>query len=300
MGKTIYLANFASDKFSALLERFHRHLLESDRAKSAKAYLTDIRMFAEWMQDQTGNFSVRSITPLDIVEYRQHLQDENRAPTTINRKLTSLKLFFKWLCTQGEITDNPAEDVKFVAVGNRQSIRWLNRNQQAALMRAVREKGNLRDEAIIGLMLHAGLRVSEVSRLTKEDLYIGERSGRVIVRAGKGNKYREVPLNKTIRKILARWLSENKSECLFPNRYGSQISVRGIYDLVAEYAYLARLENVSPHTLRHTFCKNSIDMGIPIDQVAIMAGHSKLDITKRYTLPSLQDLQAAVERLAWE
>lgn len=54
---------------------------------------------------------------------------------------------------------------------------------------------------------------------------------------------------------------------------------------MVDYTYQAKLEDVTPHTFRHTFCKNAIDMGIPIDQVAMMAGHSSLDVTKRYTVP---------------
>ncbi|MDA8336688.1 MAG: site-specific integrase, partial [Peptococcaceae bacterium] len=55
-----------------------------------------------------------------------------------------------------------------------------------------------------------------------------------------------------------------------------------------------------PHALRHAFCKNLIDLGVPIDQVAVLAGHSSLDVTRRYTVPSMADLQAAVEKTSWE
>jgi integrase/recombinase XerC len=141
-------------------------------------------------------------------------------------------------------------------------------------------------------MLHAGLRVSEVRALTRDDVELSERKGRVIVQHGKGNKYREVPLNKTIRKLLSSWLEMNPAGPLFPNKKKGRtpITVRGIFTLVANYAYLAKLEAVSPHTMRHTFCKDLIDMGVSIDQVAMMAGHGNLNITKRYTTPSAADL----------
>jgi integrase/recombinase XerC len=73
-----------------------------------------------------------------------------------------------------------------------------------------------------------------------------------------------------------------------------------VFNIVSDYAYLTGFKDVTPHTLRHTFCKTSIEMGTSIDQVALMAGHSTLDITKRYTTPSMDDLQKAVERIAWE
>lgn len=83
-------------------------------------------------------------------------------------------------------------------------------------------------------MLHTGLRVSEVCTLDRADIFISERAGSIIVRAGKGNKYREVPLNKTIRGVLSRWIEANPEDPLFPNRHGKAIGQRGVFNLVAE------------------------------------------------------------------
>lgn len=304
LAKTIYLANFGSDKLENLLAGFERHLKETDRGPSARSYMGDVKRFASWMQKR-GGFNICAASPLDMIDYREYLQEyggrngTGAAPATVNRALISLKIFFNWLKKEGQINDNPAENTKPVAVAAVPAPKWLDRNQQAALMRTVRDSGKTRDEAMVGLMLHAGLRVDELCSLRRDDITISDRSGQVAV-TGKGNKYREVPLNSTIRKILQRWLDENPEGPLFPNRYQKAISTRGVFKVVAEYAYHAKLVGVTPHTLRHTFCKNAIDRGIPIDQVAAMAGHSSLDVTKKYTTPSLADLQAAVERLAWE
>nr|WP_243137306.1 tyrosine-type recombinase/integrase [Desulfofundulus thermobenzoicus] len=287
------------------MDGFKSHLEATDRKSSIRVYLGDARRFCEWIARKYGSFNAQGVSPLDIIEYRAYLQERGgrkgsgAAPATVNKVLVSLKVFFDWLKKQGEIRDNPAEDIKQVALAAPPSPKWLNRSEQAALIHAVREGGNSRDEAIIGLMLHAGLRVSEVCGLKREDIKISDRSGFVAI-TGKGNKYREVPLNKTIRKTLARWLEENPRGPLFPNRQGKAITTRSVHKLVAEYAYRAKLKNVTPHTLRHTFCKNLIDMKVPIDQVAMLAGHSSLDITKRYTVPSREDLQEAVDRTAWE
>jgi len=300
LGRVVYLQKNTSDNFSGFLDGFKKRLQETDHAEnSVKSYLQAVRSFLEWFASRSGK-GPEAVTPLDVVDYRQAMQREGKAPATVNHHLKALQVFFKWLVDEGAVRDNPARDVKGVASGGPPAPKWLARTEQAALMRAVREGGSLRDEAVVGLMLHAGLRVSEVCALRREDIRIGERSGWVVVRQGKGNKYREVPLNKTIRKVLARWLAENPEGPLFPNRSGGPISSRGVFSLVAGYAYEAKLKDVSPHTLRHTFCKNAIDMGVPIDQVAVMAGHSSLDVTKRYTAPSMADLEAAVERMAWE
>ena len=305
MAKIIYPRKFGSDKLKCLLSDFEKHIKETDRGKSVRSYLGDVKRFIEWGTQKYSSFTVRGVSSLDLVEYREYLQKNGgrnktgAAPATVNRALISLKLFFAWLLQQGHAKDNPVENIKQVAVASILAPKWLDRNQQAALMRAVRDSGSARDEAIIGLMLHAGLRVSEVCSLKHEDIDLSARAGNVSV-IGKGNKYREVPLNITVRKMLEPWMDVNSSNPLFPNRYGNGISTRGVFKLVDEYAYQAKLEDVSPHTLRHSFCKNAIDRGIPIDQVAALAGHSSLDITKRYTTPSKDDLQAAVERMSWE
>ncbi|GAB6180840.1 tyrosine-type recombinase/integrase [Desulfotomaculum defluvii] len=304
MAKTIYLADFGSDNLEGLLKGFEYHLKNKDRGQSTRAYLGDVRRFAKWITERTRVFNPQGVSPLDLVEYRKHLQEhggrqgKGAAPATVNRALTSLRLFFGWLVTQGVCKDNPVEDIKPVAVSKTPVPKWLLRTEQTALMRAVREGGSRRDEAILGLLLHAGLRVAELCVLGVDDIVLNDRSGHIKV-TGKGNKYREVPLNITIRKILTRWFEENAGGVLFPNRYGNPIGTRGVFKLVEGYAYNARLSDVSPHTLRHTFCKNAVDLGIPIDQVAMMAGHSSLDVTKRYTVPSMEDLQSAVERMAW-
>ena len=298
MSKALYLQKNTSDNF--LLDKFEKHLRETDHAeRSIRSYMQEIRSFSEWFSNRFGN-CLKAVSPLDIVEYRQFLQAENKVPGTVNHYLRVIGLFFKWLTDEGLIRDYPMKNVKGVSAAETLAPKWLTRIEQAALMRAVREGNNLRDEAIIGIMLHTGLRVSEVCALDRNYLHIGERSGKVIVRKGKGSKYREVPLNRTVRKILSLWLAENLEGPLFKSRRGSPVSARGVFDIVSKYAYRAKLKDVSPYALRHTFCKNAVDMGVPIDHVAIMAGHSSLDTTKKYTAPSMNDLEAAVEKLAWE
>lgn len=295
MGNITYLKKIASDNFTEVLERFEAHLLSSDRGRSARSYLGDVKGFASWF---SARGPVLAATPLDIADYRSHLQQEGKKPSTVNRALTSLRVFFAWAAAERLIPDSPPEGIRPVAAVET-APRWLSRQEQAALMRAVRAGGSTRDEVIITLLLHTGIRVGELVKLERSDIEISERSGKLTVRAGKGNKYREVPLNRTARKVLAGWLEQNPSGPLFPNRYGGAVSERAVHALVSEYAYRVKIK-ASPHALRHTFCKNLVDAGVPLDRVAAIAGHSKLDITRRYTTPSFADLQEAAERVNWE
>lgn len=153
------------------------------------------------------------------------------------------------------------------------------------------------------LMLHTGLRISEVSNLRIGDISISPRKGEIIVRSGKGEKFRTVPLNLNVRNTLKTYLSVRPSvdhDYLFVGQKGERLRPAGIYYLVKKYGYGARIGDVSPHTLRHTFGKNLVDAGVPLDRVATLLGHSSLNTTRIYTVPSRADLQEAVERIATE
>ncbi|MHB1127604.1 MAG: sulfurtransferase-like selenium metabolism protein YedF [Bacillota bacterium] len=110
------------------------------------------------------------------------------------------------LCCEG----SPALEYLMTLHTQEHVPRWLIKNEQAALVRAVRESGSARDEAMVGLMLHAGLRVGELCSLMREHIHIFPQMGKVCV-TRMGTKYREVPLNSTVRKILKHWLEENPS-----------------------------------------------------------------------------------------
>ena len=111
-----------------------------------------------------------------------------------------------------------------------------------------------------------------------------------------------MPLNVDTRKALQAYLDgqaemETGSQ-LFVGQRGDSLASPGIYYLVKRYAYDARLEDVTPHTLRHTFGKNLVDAGVPLDRVAQLLGHESVDTTRIYTTPSEQDLQREVEKVA--
>jgi site-specific recombinase XerD len=183
----------------------------------------------------------------------------------------------------------------------RTAPKWLTRGEQYALIRAVQKANNPRDEALITLMLHTGLWVSEVSKLRIGDISISARKGEIIVGGGKGEKFRTVPLNLNVRNVLEAYLSVRPSvepDYLFVGQKGERLRSPGIYYLIKKYAYDARIENISPYALRHTFGKNLVDAGVSLDRVATVLGHSSLNTTRMYTVPSQADLQEAVERIA--
>ena len=183
---------------------------------------------------------------------------------------------------------------------DKKAPRWLDRKSLGALVRAVQRYGTPRDRALIALLIHSGVRVSEACGLKVADVVVNERSGSVVVRRGKGEKRREVPLNVTIRKVLSDYLEGHPGgEWMFVSRRGKRLSTRAAERVVAKYAGIAGI-GATPHQLRHNFCKGLLDAGVSLDKVALLAGHSNLNTTARYVRPSVQDLERAVDKLSWE
>ena len=274
-------------------------------ANTVKAYAHDVGAFVSWFEQTTGDeFAPGIVDPREITDYRGYLLQRGSSPATVNRRLVSLRRYFLWAKKRGMISGTPFEMLERVRVKEQKDVapRWLTRNEQLALLRAVRQGENERDLAIIQMMLGVGLRISEVAGLNMSDIELNDRSGWVYVRTGKGMKPRSIPLSVHVRKALQAYLKirpDVEEDDLFLGQRGP-LSEWGIHAIVKKYAYQARQEGVSSHTLRHSFAKNLVDAGTPLDQVAILLGHESLDTTRIYTQPSGRDLEHAVRRATGE
>jgi len=288
---------------SELLRRFIEHLRSHDRSeRTVKSYFSDLKLFAGWFYETSREeLAPKSITPIDLREYKRYLlEDKGFKPATVNRRLASISAFCRWAQEQGLADGNPCDEISIVPEV-RPAPKWLGKREQYALIRAVQKVNRPRDEALITLMLHTGLRVSEVSALRIGDISISPRKGEIIVRGGKGEKFRTLPLNSKARNALKAYLAlrpEVDHDYLFVGQKGQRLRSPGIFYLVKKYGYDARIEDISPHTLRHTFGKNLVDAGVPLDRVATLLGHRNLNTTRIYTVPSQADLQEAVESIA--
>lgn len=280
---------------------FSAWLTEQDKsAKTVAAYLSDLRQFEKWLANNGIAFNVADIITRDITSWRDQLQAKQK-PATVNRKLVSVKQFFAWALEKQLIARDPARSVKLIQF-EAEPPRKLSQKEERAFIRAVEKVGVLRDIAIITLMLNTGLRREEVAKLMKRDITINERSGSVTVRKGKGNKYRDVALNLSARKALTEYLENepHNLEFLFPSirEPDKQLDVRGINYLVEKYAQAAGLKNVTPHTLRHTFAY-SVNKAAGLEVVQKLLGHKHINTTTRYTTPTKDDLQNAVDNIDW-
>jgi len=303
---------------SQFLEQFVAHLQMQDASPhTVAAYRRDVSAFFTRLAEQIGQeVPLVEVTPFDVQKYRDHLVALGRKPATVNRRLAALRAFFAWAVKTERMASNPAAEVKGVRQARRvpkalnaQEVYKLQRTAaaQRQLAEAKAGKGNVtptvvnarRDEALLNLLLYTGLRVGEVAALRVEDVVLNERSGKVIVRSGKGRKYREVPLHREARRALAAYLEvrpQEQGESLFLGQRGS-LGPRGIQMRLAALGGAAGLE-VTPHVLRHTFGTRLLrEADADLVTVAALLGHSSVATTAIYTLPSEADLVEAVEGL---
>ncbi len=281
---------------------------EDKSEKTVNEYPVILKKLIKWFEETEGNkFEPNMVTTLHVHEFISFLDKvKHYEPAYINKILASLKTFYKFAMETGLVIYNPMLKVKMKRTMKQYAPpKWLTKQEVARFFHAIEQEKNIkrksRDIAICRLMAGAGLRVQEVSDLNIPDICIEKRRENVIVRGGKGSKFRIVPLNIDTVESLKDWFKYREhpnNEPLFLSERNSRMSDRTIRHMVTKYAKDAGLEDVSPHTLRHTFCKSLADQGVRLEYIAYLAGHESLETTRRYTQPGENDLRKAVQTIS--
>lgn len=246
--------------------------------------------------DPLADIYARDCAVHDFKTYLKLVQ--HRKPTSVNLALAALDHFYRFLgLGRPDVRREPLPQ---------QAPRGLEPDEQQRLVRFLKHEVSTRDRAITLLLLYTALRVSECAALNLDDVAVSARKGIVIVRMGKGNSYREVPLNAAVRTALDAWLTERGQRykdtaeiALFLSRQGCRLTPRGIDLRLRRIAHAAGLV-FSAHTLRHTCLTNLVRNGNDLVLVAEIAGHRDLETTRRYSLPSVRDRMAAMDQLQLE
>lgn len=209
--------------------------------------------------------------------------------------MLSLKYFLEWGWDTKKIKNRfpLPQTVKQI----QSSPKWLNRIEQNQMFRHIERYGCTRDLIIVKILMNTGIRISELCALRWSHIVMSDRKGKLLVNAGKGCKYREIPLNKDAREAFLNLDYKKHAGTdyfVFMGQRGV-LSPRGIQLILKRLNFSKELGTITPHQFRHTFCKNLVDAGVSLEKVASLAGHERLDTTKLYCHPSFSDLSDAVE-----
>jgi integrase/recombinase XerC len=267
-------------------------------ARSRQAYGHQVRRYLAWLEDRSpvdgDPLADEAARDWAVRDYKRHLKAVERwKPSSVNLALAALDSFYAQLGLGRPVVRR--EDLPASAP------RAITEEEQRRLLRMA-ERAPARDRAIVVVLLYTGLRLAELVALDVEDLRMSARKGLVVVRSGKGDAYREVPLNALVRQALEEWLKErgaraaDRERAVFVGRGGLRLSKRSVDDIVRGLGKDAGM-SLSAHILRHTFLTRMVRQGSDLVLVAELAGHRRLETTRRYSLPSDVDRLLAVENL---
>lgn len=278
------------------------HVLPTYRAENTnKAVQQHIRVFAAWYQktfDQPLN--PRHLTNYDLHLYRKHSLDvEKVKASTWNARLWALTVLARTLGNETLLEGIEGKDFGIRSTKHRSltenEYHRLNHAMEIGIQRAVSDferRNAVRAWACASLMVQAGLRVEEVASLGADDITLGERSGNVRIRDGKGNKERNVPLNLHARRALRAW-NELRASATADDLFG--VTARTMQRIISDLGADIGVPDLTPHWLRYTFAKRREHKGIPIEQIRDLLGHTNIETTRRYLRSSSEELQSAVE-----
>ena len=282
-----------------IIKRFIEYL-EYEKGYSKKtiiSYENDLELFNKFLKENR----IINITSIDygtIRKYLGHLHDNKYEASSISRKISALRTFFKYSLKEKEIKKNP-----MTLISNpkkeKKLPKYLNYEEMEKLLNSIdtSQLEGIRDRLIIELLYSTGIRVSELVNIKIKDIKIKENQINIL---GKGNKERIVLFGEKAKESIKIYLNSYKeffkgnilNEYLLINKNGKQLTTNKIELIVKDVLKKSALKlNISPHTLRHTFATHMLDSGADLKSVQELLGHENLKTTAIYTHVSNERLK---------
>lgn len=247
-------------------------------------YESDIKEYLLYLESELLDYL--KIEYSDLRYLLEHYNNLKYNSTSIRRKISSLKGFYKYLVREGKINNNPFNYVE-LPKKEKKLPKYLNYNEFYEILNAIKTDSllGLRNRLIIELLYATGVRVSELVSIKINDINFYNNSINVI---GKGNKERIVFFNDICKDYIERFIKESKDfrncDYLIINKNGDSITTRGITFIIDSIIKeTSIIKNISPHVLRHTFATHLLNNGCDLMTVQELLGHSSISTTGIYT-----------------
>ncbi len=271
-------------------KRYSPHTLES--------YKNDLLQFAVFLQANGLSPELARATHIDIRNWMVSMMQDKITPRSINRKISTLKSFYKFMMRRGEVKKSPLGKVQTPKTSKRLPV-FVEQTGIEKLMTGVEfaegYEGAL-EKMILELLYGTGMRRSELINLKETDIDSYQSQLKVL---GKGNKERIIPMHPALRQSIQQFLTvkknsvqEQEGSWLLVTDKGRQLAPRSVYAMVKKYLHLVTtVEKKSPHVLRHTFATHLMNNGADINAVKELLGHSSLAATQVYTHNTIEKLK---------
>jgi integrase/recombinase XerC len=285
-----------------LLERFIQYIQYEKRYSphTVSAYQSDLEQFFKFLNHPEQTVSNPSeITYQDIRAWMVHLMEDKTA-RSVNRKIATLRKYFKFLLREGEITNNPASKLQSPKTIKHLPVVVEDEKLSAMLNNAEIFTENFegtRDKLVIETLFGTGIRLAELVGLKEQDVNFYDGTIKVL---GKRNKERIIPVNHELRLLLKKYLDLKKSKnfhnnslTLIVTNKGAEAYPKFIYLIVQKYlSHISTQDKKSPHVLRHTFATSLLNRGADLNAIKELLGHANLSATQVYTHNSVERLKS--------
>ena len=260
------------------------------------AYNTDLSAFKDYLRLEYNQDDLSKVHYTQIRSWIVILVDKNISNRTINRKISSLKSFYKFLQKTNQITINPLAKHKALKIEKRIQVPFNSKEINEVVVKLEENKDfvSVRNKLIVELLYSTGVRRAELINIKEKDVSVSDKTIKVL---GKRNKERYVPLLKSVIQTLKEYLEikkqySTKNKELFITEKGNKIYETLVYRIINSYfSEVSTKQKKSPHILRHSFATHLLNEGADLNSVKELLGHSSLASTQVYTQNSLDVLK---------
>jgi len=290
----------------SLINTFLAYLQFEKRASehTVVSYRNDLEQFAEYFHCAFSDLDWRNVDATVVRTWMITLMEDNISPRSINRKISTLKSFYKYHIKMGVFEMNPTVQVHTPKMRQRLP-QFVEEKDMKKLFDAelfTNDFEGWRDRTIIELFYATGMRLSELRMLTFSDIDLYNNQVKVL---GKRNKERIIPFgfsfqttfNKYVAFYTENFGTPSQNNSVFVNVKGKLLTPKNVYSLVRKYLdMITTIEKRSPHVIRHTFATHLLNRGADLNTIKELLGHSSLAATQIYTHNSIEKLKSIYQQ----
>jgi integrase/recombinase XerC len=267
-------------------------------AHTIRSYQDDLVAFFDYIQVEFGGMVLGEVKPAVVRSWLASLRDAGLSPRSVNRKISSLKSFYKYQLRTGGVEQSPMGAIISPKTRKRLPV-YVEQGDMAVLFDQVRFTDDWEgwtNRLVLAILYHTGMRLSELVGLRERQV---DNGNGVIKVLGKGNKERVIPVSPVLIGMIKEYCAKKRAEHEHPDvdyllvgSKGKKLYPKYIYRVVHEYlAQVTTIDQKSPHVLRHTFATHLMNAGAELNAVKELLGHASLAATQVYTHNTIEKLK---------